>query len=365
MKIDRTNYEAILIDFLDGNLSPQDVDSLMDFLSVNPDLEEELALMQDMQLEPATVAFEGKSLLKRSETLEGKGTYFDELCIAQLENEITSDEKAYLDKEIASNPKLKKEFDLYQDLKLTPDQSILFNEKGNLKKTVNIFSSKRLMYISSAAAAVAIFALSWFMLPHSVNEINNTMADVGDSTYHKVIKVEKPKSMIETTINAKTKTVKPPVKVAELKRPVQKIKTVTVPEAKTDNKEIEPTVHRENVEPIQFTKKLALAVDVERQELYADINQIEPVYQEVSKENIEDYQSIPSYLKNQVKDGFAALNLKKPKVSGFNILQTGVKTFGVLSESNMKIEKEYDDKGELIAYVYTSDSRELRRKVKK
>ena len=46
MKINRNNYEAFFIDYLEGNLDEKMVDDFIEFLQQNPDLKEELSVMR-------------------------------------------------------------------------------------------------------------------------------------------------------------------------------------------------------------------------------------------------------------------------------------------------------------------------------
>ena len=41
MKINRNNYEIFFVDYSDGKLSENQIENLMAFISLNPDLEEE------------------------------------------------------------------------------------------------------------------------------------------------------------------------------------------------------------------------------------------------------------------------------------------------------------------------------------
>ncbi|MDO9580830.1 MAG: hypothetical protein Q7J06_09750, partial [Bacteroidales bacterium] len=66
MKIDRSNYEIWLIDWLDNNLSDQQVEQLKIFLGENADLREEFEELSRCNLEPSVKSFPNKDLLKKS-----------------------------------------------------------------------------------------------------------------------------------------------------------------------------------------------------------------------------------------------------------------------------------------------------------
>ena len=67
MKINRNNYEAFLIDFLDGTLDAVLVAELMLFLEANPDIREEFDGIEDVSLESQNIHFTEKDFLKKTE----------------------------------------------------------------------------------------------------------------------------------------------------------------------------------------------------------------------------------------------------------------------------------------------------------
>ena len=109
MKPDRSNYEIWFTDWLDGNLSEEQVRDLKLFLKENPDLEEELNGLAMVSLIPPDLTFSGKKRLEQSpESLSE--SQFEQLCIASLENDLTPGQKAELDEIISRNESEKKEF---------------------------------------------------------------------------------------------------------------------------------------------------------------------------------------------------------------------------------------------------------------
>ena len=68
MKLDRTTYEAWLLDRLEGSLSPAQLRKLDDFLRANPDLAAEAEAMtgDPPKLDAEAPRFPGKAGLKRA-----------------------------------------------------------------------------------------------------------------------------------------------------------------------------------------------------------------------------------------------------------------------------------------------------------
>lgn len=136
MDINRNNYEVYMIDYLDGNLSPEKVDELMVFLDKNPDIKEEAEGL-DMTLpeaEEQSITFDDKAALKQpnpdKEAIneENYETWF----IAFVEGTLTSDEQSRLNEYIHHNPEKQKELKLFKATKLQPE-AITFDGKNQLK----------------------------------------------------------------------------------------------------------------------------------------------------------------------------------------------------------------------------------------
>ena len=132
MKINRNNYGAYFIDYLDGNLDEKLVDDFLEFLQQNPDLKEELALFQSVSLEPEEINFSKKDLLYKNKfDLEDN---FNRASVASLEGDLNSDEKAEFENYLQSHPEKRKDFQLFEKTKVSPDLSIHFDNKNSLYK---------------------------------------------------------------------------------------------------------------------------------------------------------------------------------------------------------------------------------------
>jgi anti-sigma factor RsiW len=76
--INRNNYEEYLLMYLDGELSSSERRSVELFLEENPDLKEELELLQQTILQPEEqVIFAGKEALYRKEAGISLNNYQD------------------------------------------------------------------------------------------------------------------------------------------------------------------------------------------------------------------------------------------------------------------------------------------------
>ncbi|HRN42346.1 MAG TPA: hypothetical protein PK649_09780, partial [Vicingus sp.] len=153
--INKNNYEAFLLDYVEQNLSPEMVAELMLFLEQNPDLKAELDEYENTlfaQIPDAT--FEHKADIKQAA--------IEELMIAELEGLNNAKESAELKQAIKENVLYASLFANYQKTILVPEQ-IVYADKNSLKhketKVVPIY-----WWISSAAAVLfVVFTLNPFV----------------------------------------------------------------------------------------------------------------------------------------------------------------------------------------------------------
>ncbi|MCK4746581.1 MAG: hypothetical protein KAT15_06090, partial [Bacteroidales bacterium] len=97
MKINRNNYEACLLDLIEGRLNAEDTRRVRDFLLMNPDCAGGLEEEQLWFLEPETVSYLGKEQLRKelpdpASVLNDSN--FDLFSIARLEGDLTREQEA-------------------------------------------------------------------------------------------------------------------------------------------------------------------------------------------------------------------------------------------------------------------------------
>jgi len=181
MKPDRLNYEIWFTDWLDGNLSEQQIAELKLFLSENPDLEEELNGLALVSLNPPDLTFNGKKRLEQSPERLSE-SQFEHLCIASLENDLTPAQKTELDWIINTDESRRKSFELIQKLKLKPIDG-RFARKNSVKKLTTGQKIFRLSVIGlSAAATIALVVSIFRYLPQNQGPgtqviVQNTIPD--------------------------------------------------------------------------------------------------------------------------------------------------------------------------------------------
>ena len=185
MKIDRSNYETWLIDWLDGNLSEPEIMELNQFLSNNPDLLVESEELSSFSLQKPSLKYHGKDNLRRSPS-DLSDLQFEYLCVASMEKDLTTHQQTEFQEIIESDPVKRKTFGLINKTQLLPSKISYRNKKYIIKKTllrkITEFSAIGL----SAAAAVIFAIITIFGMPESQsdNRINKAQSLAAENITH-------------------------------------------------------------------------------------------------------------------------------------------------------------------------------------
>ena len=269
--INRNNYEEYFLDFLEGNLSPSENDLLVSFLNSNPDLREELELLNELPEIRTEETFLEKSTLKKSSSnVESNTDNFNELCIAKIEGDLSDEESREFDSFIKENSKRKEEFELFKLTKVKADQNIVFKNKQELKKsTFSIFLIKNRYSIMSAAASIIIVFALFTLMPRNKNDIPLNIAELEKT---------KDKNVIQDEVKTEQASNKQVAEVIEPDRPASGQEIIEKEETiyKTEFIEKENVVDSVNiidqeVNYNQYEKLTALAMELDYQALNKNI----------------------------------------------------------------------------------------------
>lgn len=129
MSISRNNYEEYFLLYADNELSGAERNRVEVFISKNPDLREELLMLQQTIVHPDPVIFSGKENLFRPLPVDA-GT--EEKLLLLLDNELPTKDKEQLLAITKSNKAVEENWQLLQQTKLTPTDSIVFEDKASL-----------------------------------------------------------------------------------------------------------------------------------------------------------------------------------------------------------------------------------------
>jgi len=133
-RIDHTNYEAWLLDRLEGNLTPEQEGLLDAFLLANPELEstlDELPTLSDLD---AGLSTWDKEALKRSLPPVGMPAEpLDDFFIARLEGDLSAEQFEALRQYLLVHPELQRTERIYALTKLLPE-ALAFAAKKELER---------------------------------------------------------------------------------------------------------------------------------------------------------------------------------------------------------------------------------------
>lgn len=115
MKIDKNNYEALLIDYLDGTLNAAQEAALWLFLQEHPALREEFEGLADVKLTPPAQTFEAKNALRQPDAVP---TDRDHLLAQYLEGQLSPEAGAEVFRKIATDPEWAKAWSYMEHTRL-------------------------------------------------------------------------------------------------------------------------------------------------------------------------------------------------------------------------------------------------------
>jgi hypothetical protein len=171
-RIDRNNYETFFIDYLDGSIPIEEIDLLLDFLTENPDLAEELKELEKIKLQPPNLSDFNFQHLKKTDL--DLVEVFEETCIRVIENELSPNEFQNFQEYLSQNEVRQETFELFRSTVSEPDPFVIYDQKNTLKKKTIVF---KYWY---AVAAIFILGLMFF-LPADKEPLVHTVAQVAKS----------------------------------------------------------------------------------------------------------------------------------------------------------------------------------------
>jgi hypothetical protein len=154
------NYEAFYLDYLEGNLSEEETKMLLLFLEEHPECrleEEELVLLDN----DTPMTFSGKQNLKQVDE-EGPVALdnVEHFMIAEAEGILSEEKTAELNAVVSENQELEATRRRYKAVYYTPDTSMVYGGKADLKQRKAIVLWPYMIGAVAAAAVVAIMFLT-------------------------------------------------------------------------------------------------------------------------------------------------------------------------------------------------------------
>jgi len=168
MNISKHNYEAFLLDYLEGRLSQRETAVLKAFVLRHPELGSWVELTGELPfLKAEQLSFPDKNqLLQQPQQLqsdvntENAEHYF----IAWHEGLLSEQEKEQLTAFLTNNPELVTDFELYGASYLKPDLSLMMPGKHELQRNAPLIPLFIWRGMSVAASLLLLLSLGWWWL---------------------------------------------------------------------------------------------------------------------------------------------------------------------------------------------------------
>lgn len=344
LTIDRQNYEAFFLDYLDGNLSSSQEKLLVLFLEENPDLKNELEQFDTIVMEKDDIYFPDKKGLKKDPALKDiQMTGFEQSCIAYVEGDLNHREKALFEQMLDHNEGKTKELKKFIQTKLKPDHSVVFPYKNILKKAAPLNFRLRSFYpyITLAASVLILLAL-YIFIPHNTEDVHqDRMADIKSDKAPTITDI-KTEPIIELTSGRERKNV-----TAGLTLPVEYAEQTNEQNDSDIKKIFEPEIQRINkINPVSIkielnnSKKRLARMNIPSNNVLLEINQDEDL-------NSDNYYTLKSYLAESLNNNLNKTSGNKDqKFELFDLVKFGVNGINRITGSNMSLKKQYTKNGD-------------------
>ncbi len=355
MKIDRSNYEIWLVDWLDGNLSEVRKAELLLFLEDNQDLKEEFNGIASVTLLPTDSYFSGKNNLKKDAS-ELTDNQYGLLCAGYLENDLNESQKEDLLEIIENDPFRKKEFDLIRKMKLI-SPAISYKNKNKLYRRTAFQKAISFSLVGlSAAAAIALLIILAPFSPEKQpgNSINIARVSVPDTN-----------RIINTSAAVAVSVTKPVIRTARLTEKTQETSIQTDSEVNytEPGRNIIDTLNfsrEKEIEKVIFTTAVSLNQNSFATTLVASSAIAEASYYDDGRSNISRF--IAKTFRNKIlKEDIT----KDTPLKGYEIAEAGVTGLNKLLGWEMALDKNNDESGELNSVYFSSKILKFNTPVKK
>ena len=128
MNINRHNYETFFLLYVDKELSAAERKAVEVFVQENPDLQIELALLQDTVMSADDIVLDKKDWLYMEEEI----TALQENLLLYADEELNGADKKTIEAVLATDKTAQTEWAVLQQTKLQPDMAVVFADKQSL-----------------------------------------------------------------------------------------------------------------------------------------------------------------------------------------------------------------------------------------
>ena len=342
--LSKNNYEIWFIDYLDGQLNNEQLETLLDFLEQNPDLKQELLGVSEVSLAAGKESIGQKELLLKSPSDIPGIAAIDQLCIARMEDDLTDEEARMFDIRLEKDPELEKEYAAFQLTRLNPSDAVIYPYKKDLRKKTVVFSPWLITAISSAA----VIFLVWILRPNPSDTVTPPLA-----------KTEQPaiRNLQPATSNLQPATRNPQLIAANRKPITRNSRSKNSISGNSKPVTIENPV-REPVLMDRLSHKSVSAgpriPDPQRTKILYASNYPSSISNPVAAG---DALTIPQYALQLFRQRILGEDIKlvrRTRFSMWEVAGAGVSKINDLAGTRMKLNREYDSKGDILAVSFNS-----------
>lgn len=365
MKINRHNYEAYLLDFLEGRLSVEDQQQLHDFLLLNPDCADELTVLEPLFLEPTKIQYPEKGMLKRE--LPDRSTLltdhnFDLFSIARMEGDLTIEQEEAHRKMVAEDIQKKQSWMNWQQTKLAPAE-VVYRDKEGLTRKRGI--SRRVIWtgVISAAAAIAMVIVLIRVEPGLPQQELSMQTNSGTNVEQPLDVQDQPASQVELPVMEETQEVElTPV------LPMQKPKSSAMFSVKRDHERPIQTATEMNRDQVPADNLQPRPLKVSDNRVYLTSLAGDPVPDQIKPLDIPP---VPIHLSSLSVAQISELDLQEvlvdyteeKNISFWSIASAGIKGINKIAKSDISLLASRDEEGEVSGFRLKSKRFSLTRPV--
>jgi hypothetical protein len=337
--INKHNYEAFYLDYLEGNLSEEDTARLFQFLENNPDLKSELEDIELVKLDADTeVKFDKEALQQNI-----NDSNVEDYIIESVENIIDKDDAIELEKYLSKSEQARILAERYKKTVLSK-QDIRFPEKEKLKQKSTV-----IYYITPLVSAAAIALIILLLKPFSTERQYTPVAEqqtekTGTEEPDKKVIVEETDVVEKKQEPGEANDIKlhkePIIAVseAEQEKPIQSLAAAEDPVLR-DEEGLGKTEPK-NIESFENQQMESIAI-----EKLPDITNEsdEPVIQQAAKTQ-------------QEKE---IISTERRKINLLSIAQKGLKLLCKLNERDCNVISNFTSSGQLKSVTLETDKRKI------
>ena len=203
MNINRNNYELFFLLYIDRELNADEMHAVENFLEENPDLRVEMDMLSGTILreDQAAAVFPDKSKLYRTTDTSNPVSIlnYESYFVQYADDELNNEEKAATEKFVYDNPEFQAEFELIQQTKLVPDNTVVFSGKEKLYRGSS--TTVRPMFpvwTRYAAAAMVLLMAGMFWMSRQSDLTNSNQSQQGSIATNQSQSTKQPAEAVES-----------------------------------------------------------------------------------------------------------------------------------------------------------------------